>query len=57
MASPGLLMRIMAKREQKRKKQPKTVKNPETEKKEATNKDFDFGGLPHRDLKKNLGCG
>ena len=50
-------MRIMAKREQKRKKQPKTVKNPETEKKEATNKDFDFGGLPHRDLKKNLGCG
>lgn len=24
---------------------------------EESNKPFDFGGLPERDLKKNLGCG
>jgi hypothetical protein len=25
--------------------------------KEGTDTPFDFGGLPNRDLKKNLGCG
>ena len=32
-----------------------TDKNPQVEKEEE--KQFDFGGMPNRDLKKNLGCG
>jgi len=32
-------------------KESKTEQAPEVE------KEFDFGGLPQRDLKKNLGCG
>jgi hypothetical protein len=47
----------MAKREQKQKKQPKTEKAPKTEDKETERERSDFGGLPQRDLKKNLGCG
>jgi hypothetical protein len=35
---------------------PKVVPNPEETVKEEE-KPFDFGGLPQRDLKKNLGCG
>ena len=30
------------------------IKSPE---KAETDNPFDFGGLPNRDLKKNLGCG
>lgn len=44
----------------------KKIEPPKTEKKEKkvssstkeeTEKPFDFGGLPQRDLKKSLGCG
>jgi hypothetical protein len=45
----------------KKKKNEKSSVNKPKPKKEATDapKDdqFDFGGLPDRDLKKNLGCG
>jgi hypothetical protein len=37
----------------KKKKEPKIVPTATPEKE----KPFDFGGLPDRDLKKNLGCG
>jgi hypothetical protein len=35
------------------------VKKPSTEEtqSEKSENQFDFGGLPQRDLKKNLGCG
>lgn len=40
----------------KQKTEPK--KKPQTElTSEEKEKPFDFGGLPERDLKKNLGCG
>ena len=44
-----------------KKKKPKPDKEKEKKipAKTDENKDdrFNFGGLPHRDLKKNLGCG
>lgn len=47
----------------KKKSRKKDVKAPEKTKTAApqdaseNDKPFDFGGLPDRDLKKNLGCG
>jgi hypothetical protein len=47
----------------KKKSKKKDVKSreltskPEDGVKQAVEKTFDFGGLPERDLKKNLGCG
>ena len=44
-----------------KKKKAEKSKEETTEKpippQESTEKPFDFGGLPARDLKKNLGCG
>lgn len=34
-----------------------TQTNPPAASAEEENKPFDFGGLPDRNLKKNLGCG
>ncbi len=51
----SLLLRIMGKKVQKRKTKSKPEKKAQkvgTEKEEP-----DYGGLPSRDLKKNLGCG
>ena len=50
--------RTTKKKAKKAEKEPKKAKNflaptPATEE----DKPFDFGGLPNRDLKKNLGCG
>jgi hypothetical protein len=42
-------------RKQDQKKPEKPVVTSAAE--EATENPFDFGGLPDRDLKKNLGCG
>lgn len=40
------------------KKMPSTEpEKPSTEEKSEPENPFDFGGLPQRDLKKNLGCG
>lgn len=39
-----------------KKEKEKRVQKPDGEPKENVS-DFDFGGLPPRDLKKNLGCG
>lgn len=40
------------------KPQPKLEENAPKEKEPGETEDpFDFGGLPKRDLKKNLGCG
>ena len=36
---------------------PKTAPKPEESVIKEEEKPFDFGGLPQRDLKKNLGCG
>jgi hypothetical protein len=47
----------MGKKVQKQKKQPKTEKTPKPDDKDAESEGSDFGGLPQRDLKKNLGCG
>jgi len=49
-------------REKKLKKQRSTKEKPlategKTEPVTEKEKEFDFGGLPMRDLKKNLGCG
>ena len=38
-------------------KKPKSDLKPKEETKPHEEKPFDFGGLPTRDLKKNLGCG
>lgn len=35
-----------------KKKEPKKIPSPD-----GKEEPFDFGGLPQRDLKKNLGCG
>ena len=51
------MTRTTKKKAKKAEKEPKKVEplapNPATEE----DKPFDFGGLPNRDLKKNLGCG
>ncbi|MBX2944424.1 MAG: hypothetical protein KF725_01220 [Cyclobacteriaceae bacterium] len=39
------------------KKKPKARKKKAEKPEEETDNPFDFGGLPQRDLKKNLGCG
>lgn len=39
------------------KKKTETKPLPPANKSEPEEKAFDFGGLPNRDLKKNLGCG
>ena len=41
------------KQDQKKPEKPAVL----TTAKETTENPFDFGGLPNRDLKKNLGCG
>ena len=48
-----------AKRKTKKASEKPTVKPTEQEPKRSVDEDrpFDFGGLPDRDLKKNLGCG
>jgi hypothetical protein len=38
-------------------KKPEPPKRPAPPAPEEPEKPFDFGGLPQRDLKKNLGCG
>jgi hypothetical protein len=41
-----------------KKEKPKTAEKNQPPGQEAeTDKGFDFGGLPERNLKKNLGCG
>ena len=51
------MTRTTKKKAKKAEKEPKKVEplapTPATEE----DKPFDFGGLPNRDLKKNLGCG
>jgi len=39
-----------------RKENPQKIATPTAQQTESENR-FDFGGLPTRDLKKNLGCG
>lgn len=50
---------LMRKKRKKGKTDQQKPKPPSDPKPEETNEDnpFDFGGLPARDLKKNLGCG
>lgn len=49
----------MSKKKKDKKKETGKPKPPEkpVEEKEPDENPFDFGGLPQRDLKKNLGCG
>jgi len=47
----------MAKSRKKKKEEKRVTKAPSEEEVEKNEKPFDFGGLPPRDLKKNLGCG
>lgn len=41
----------------KKKKPSKKPEAPQSPPASEPEKPFDFGGLPQRDLKKNLGCG
>jgi hypothetical protein len=41
----------------KKEKEEKKVQPSTKEEPEKSEKPFDFGGLPQRDLKKSLGCG
>ncbi|HEX8061141.1 MAG TPA: hypothetical protein VF473_09415 [Cyclobacteriaceae bacterium] len=48
------------KKKAKQTKTPKKIelkKSKETPRQAEEEKPFDFGGIPDRDLKKNLGCG
>jgi hypothetical protein len=47
----------MKKRVSKKEKPKENEKQPPSKEIEEPEKPFDFGGLPQRDLKKNLGCG
>jgi hypothetical protein len=47
----------MAKSRKKKKAEKSETKPSDKEADEKTEKPFDFGGIPLRDLKKNLGCG
>jgi hypothetical protein len=48
----------MSKKKKDKKKETEKPKPPEKpEVKEENENPFDFGGMPQRDLKKNLGCG
>jgi len=50
-------IQVMKKKILKPKKSKKPEKISEPQQKEAETEDqFDFGGLPKRDLKRNLGC-
>jgi hypothetical protein len=55
----GDLMRKKRKKGKTDQQKPKPEVQPSESKSVETNEDnpFDFGGLPARDLKKNLGCG
>lgn len=52
-----MLVSIMEKKEQKPKKGTKQKKDEKKAAKEIQSEEQDYGGLPLRDLKKNLGCG
>lgn len=46
------------KSKKKNNKKPKSENKPVNKKVEDTKpEEFDFGGIPDRDIKKNLGCG
>jgi hypothetical protein len=45
------------KKQKPKKDKPQEKKKPQPASGEEEEKTFDFGGLPKRDLKKNLGCG
>jgi hypothetical protein len=45
------------KKKAKQKKLAKPIPPKEKEGPQEEEKPFDFGGIPDRDLKKNLGCG
>lgn len=45
------------KKKDEKKNTPKVVTPPLKQTEEEKPEGFDFGGLPQRDLKKNLGCG
>jgi hypothetical protein len=45
------------KKVKKKDKEPKKAQAPIIQEKEESIESFNFGGLPQRDLKKNLGCG
>ena len=47
----------MKKKPKKKEIKPKMKVVKETEQEISVEKPFDFGGLPDRNLKKNLGCG
>jgi hypothetical protein len=50
----------MSVKKRSKKKEPKAIgpnQKPDAMAKQGDEKPFDFGGLPDRDLKKNLGCG
>jgi hypothetical protein len=49
----------VAKKKGKKKENKAVVKPADTQPKQDADSEnpFDFGGLPYRDLKKNLGCG
>ena len=50
-------MKAGKKREGKKVSTKKSAKKGKPNTEEGKPEDFDFGGLPDRDLKKNLGCG
>jgi hypothetical protein len=47
----------MDKKKEPKKKKPGKPQVKASEPTDEPEKPFDFGGLPQRDLKKNLGCG
>lgn len=47
----------MGQKKTTKKSKPKVVSTQQKEADKAEEKPFDFGGIPERDLKKNLGCG
>jgi hypothetical protein len=49
--------RTTKKKAQKAEKEPKKAETRVPTPAAEEDKPFDFGGLPNRDLKKNLGCG
>ena len=49
--------RMKKKSKKKEIKKPQEAKKTSFEEPASSEKTFDFGGLPDRNLKKNLGCG
>jgi hypothetical protein len=47
----------MGKKKAAKKSKPKEAGSKQKEVEKQEEKPFDFGGIPNRDLKKNLGCG